>query len=97
MASIGAYPLNQSFGTPVHQVVTFASPSPLIPAFGRDIRPLVSPNQVRYENYGDLVPLVPPSHMPIDLLFRIFQRISPTLPPSSNRLGTSGTTGPWVA
>jgi Lipase (class 3) len=78
MASIGAYLLNQSFGIPVHQVVTFASPKPGDSGFRAGYQAAI-PNQIRYENYGDLVPLVPPSHMPVDLLIRIFQRISPDL------------------
>jgi pimeloyl-ACP methyl ester carboxylesterase len=61
MASIGAWILQ---GAPYHiaveQVVTFASPKPGDSAF-KAAYEAVFPNQIRYENYDDLVPLLPPA------------------------------------
>jgi hypothetical protein len=74
MASIGAYLLKQSFGVPIRQVVTFASPKPGDSTFRTGYEAVI-PNQIRYENYGDLVPLVPPSQLPVDLLIWILNRI----------------------
>jgi len=44
----------------VQQVVTFASPRTGAPDFRAGYQKVI-PNQIRYENHGDLVPLVPPS------------------------------------
>ena len=65
MASIGAYILSQTYRLPIQQVVTFASPRPGDTGFRTGYQNVIS-NQVRYENYDDLVPLVPPSATFID-------------------------------
>jgi len=59
LASLGAYLLTVA-GIPVQQVVTFASPRTGDPGFRAGYQKVI-PNQIRYENYGDLVPLMPPS------------------------------------
>lgn len=59
MASIGAFILH-GMGIPIEQVITFASPRPGNGAFKTGYE-AVLPNQIRYENYDDIVPLVPPS------------------------------------
>jgi Lipase (class 3) len=59
LASLGAYLLSAA-GIPVEQVITFASPRTGDPDFKAGYQKVI-PNQIRYENYGDLVPLVPPS------------------------------------
>jgi hypothetical protein len=59
LASLGAYLLTTA-GITVQQVVTFASPRTGDPDFQAGYQKVI-PNQIRYENYGDLVPLVPPS------------------------------------
>jgi len=60
MATIAALILAQNMGLPgVRPVVTFASPRPGDPAFRRGFDACL--RQIRYENYGDIVPLVPPS------------------------------------
>jgi hypothetical protein len=73
MASIGAYLLRQSFGIPVRAAVTFASPRTGDSNFKAGYEAVI--NHTRFENYGDIVPLVPPSHAPIDLLVSILKRI----------------------
>jgi len=65
MASIGAYILSQTYHLPIQQVVTFASPRPGDTGFLTGYESVIN-NQVRYENYDDLVPLVPPSASFID-------------------------------
>ena len=55
---MGAYLLTQA-SIPVQQVVTFASPKTGDPDFRTGYQKVI-PNQIRYENYGDLVPLLPP-------------------------------------
>lgn len=74
MAPIAAYLLSQSYHIPVRQVVTFASPRPGDSGFRAGYQAVI-PNHTRYENYGDLIPLVAPSHTPVDLLTAIFGRI----------------------
>lgn len=59
MASLGAWMLSQNMGIPVTKVVTFASPKTGDVAFQLAYQPKLT--QVRYENYQDIVPLVPPS------------------------------------
>lgn len=59
MASIGGYILH-GMGIPITQVVTFASPKPGNGAFKQGYETVI-PNQIRYENYDDIVPLLPPS------------------------------------
>jgi hypothetical protein len=58
LASLGAYLLTLA-GVAVQQVVTFASPRTGDAGFRAGYQKVI-PNQIRYENYGDLVPLVPP-------------------------------------
>jgi pimeloyl-ACP methyl ester carboxylesterase len=60
MASIGAYILNQTYKIPIQQVVTFASPRPGDPDFKAGYEAVIN-NQIRYENFQDIVPLLPPS------------------------------------
>jgi hypothetical protein len=74
MASIGAYILSQNVGMPVKQVITFASPKAGDSGFRAGYQAVI-PNQVRFENYGDLVPLLPPSNTPVDLLTAMLGRI----------------------
>ncbi len=74
MASIGAYILSQGYGIPIQQVVTFASPRPGDSGFKAGYETVI-PNQIRYENYGDLVPLLPPSNTPVDLIASILGHI----------------------
>src|SRR5437868_3292793 len=59
LASLCAYLLSQA-GIAVKQVVTFASPRTGDAGFQAGYQTVI-PNQIRYENYGDLVPLVPPA------------------------------------
>lgn len=59
MAPIAAYLLHQAIpGIQLAQVVTFAAPRPADAAFRDEYQKLVA-NHIRYENFGDLVPLVP--------------------------------------
>ena len=58
MASLGAWMLSQNVGIPVAKVVTFASPKPGDAAFQSGYQPKLT--QIRYENYQDIVPLLPP-------------------------------------
>jgi hypothetical protein len=60
MASIGAYILNQTFHIPIQKVVTFASPKPGDVGFRTGYEGVIN-NQVRYENFEDIVPLMPPT------------------------------------
>jgi hypothetical protein len=73
MASIAAYILQQGFGIKLQPVVTFASPRAGDSGFLAGYQAVLQ--QTRYENYGDLVPLLPPSHTPVDLLTCILNRI----------------------
>src|SRR5208337_1303495 len=60
MASMAAYILSQSMNVPnVQPVVTFASARPGDPAFRAGYEAVFQ--QTRYENYDDIVPLMPPS------------------------------------
>jgi triacylglycerol lipase len=60
MASMAAYILSQNLAVPnVQPLVTFASPRPGDAGFRAGFKSVLS--QTRYENYDDLVPLVPPS------------------------------------
>ena len=58
MASLGAWMLSQNAGIPVAKVITFASPKPGDAAFKAAYEAKLT--QVRYENYQDIVPLLPP-------------------------------------
>jgi Lipase (class 3) len=61
MASIGAWIMQaQPYAIKIAQVVTFASPKPGDGAF-KTAYEKVFTNHVRYENYDDLVPLLPPA------------------------------------
>lgn len=73
MASLGAYLLNAA-GIPVQQVVTFASPRTGDADFRAGYQKII-PNQIRYENYGDLVPLLPASQPYIAGLAALLSRI----------------------
>jgi hypothetical protein len=58
MASIAAWILSQNAGIPVSKVITFASPKPGESNFKMAYEAKIT--QVRYENYQDVVPLMPP-------------------------------------
>ena len=61
MASIGACIMQAApYAIEIAQVVTFASPKPGDGAFQAAYQK-VFPTQIRYENYDDLVPLLPPA------------------------------------
>jgi pimeloyl-ACP methyl ester carboxylesterase len=61
MASIGAYIMQAApYDMRIEQVVTFASPKPGDGAFQAACQQIF-PTQIRYENYDDLVPLLPPA------------------------------------
>ncbi|MGH6904499.1 MAG: lipase family protein, partial [Geminicoccaceae bacterium] len=66
MASLAAYLMHAS-RIPIAQVVTFASPKPGDSAFKAGYEQAI-PHQLRYENYDDVVPLMPPSDDFIKLL-----------------------------
>jgi len=74
MASIGAYILSQTYHLPIAQVVTFASPRPGDVGFQTGYQAVIN-NQVRYENYEDVVPLLPPAAKFIDLAVAVFSLI----------------------
>jgi Lipase (class 3) len=59
ISSIAAYLMHAS-GIPIAQVVTFASPKPGDGAFKAGYEQVIG-NQLRYENYDDVVPLLPPA------------------------------------
>jgi pimeloyl-ACP methyl ester carboxylesterase len=61
MASIGAYVMHAApYDIRIEQVVTFASPKPGDGAFQTAYQQIF-PTHIRYENYDDLVPLLPPA------------------------------------
>jgi Lipase (class 3) len=66
MASIAACLMHAS-QIPIARVVTFASPKPGDSAFQAGYEQVIG-NQLRYENYDDVVPLLPPSDDFIKLL-----------------------------
>ena len=71
MASIGAWIMQaQPYDISIAQVVTFASPKPGDGAFQAAYQKVFA-NQVRYENYDDLVPLLPPADDFIKLVAEI--------------------------
>jgi pimeloyl-ACP methyl ester carboxylesterase len=74
MASIAAYILSQTYHLPIKQVVTFASPKPGNAGFQTGYQAVI-PNQVRYENYQDIVPLLPPATLFIDLVVALLALI----------------------
>ena len=60
MASVGAYIMQAApYHIRIEQVVTFASPKPGDSTFQAAYQKIF-PAQIRYQNYGDLVPLLPP-------------------------------------
>jgi pimeloyl-ACP methyl ester carboxylesterase len=71
MASIGACIMQAApYDIEIAQVVTFASPKPGDGAFQAAYQKVIT-NQVRYENYDDLVPLLPPADDFIKLVAEI--------------------------
>jgi Lipase (class 3) len=61
MAAIGAWIMQAPpYGIKIAQVVTFASPKPGDGAFQAAYQKVFA-NHLRYENYDDLVPLLPPA------------------------------------
>lgn len=74
VASILAYVLSQNMGIPnVQPVVTFASPRPGDAGFQAGFQNVLS--QTRFENYDDLVPLLPPSSSFISLVVAVLKLI----------------------
>ncbi len=74
MASIGAWILGQNLGIPnIQPLVTFASPKPGDINFQGGFQRWF--NQTRYENYQDIVPLLPPDDAFIDLVVDIVNLI----------------------
>lgn len=67
MAPLAAYFLQQAYQIKIRQTVTFAAPRSGNQAFAAGYQAIFK-NHVRYENYGDLVPLVPPGQEFCDLL-----------------------------
>ena len=67
MAPIAAYLMRQGAGIPVKQVMTFAAPKSGDQGFQTGYESVFK-NHIRYENYGDLVPLLPPPDEFISLL-----------------------------
>jgi hypothetical protein len=74
VASILAYILSQNMGIPnVQPLVTFASPKPGDASFQAGFQSVLS--QTRFENYDDLVPLLPPSGSFISLVVSVLKLI----------------------
>lgn len=74
MASIGAYILSENLGVPnVQPLITFASPKPGDINFMGGFQKVLG--QTRYENYNDIVPLLPPSTEFIDLVVAVVNLI----------------------
>ena len=74
MASIGAYILAENLGIPnVQPLVTFASAKPGDINFHGGFQKFF--DQTRYENYQDIVPLLPPANEFIDLVVATVQLI----------------------
>ena len=74
VASILAYILSQNMGIPnVQPLVTFASPKPGDTAFQAGFQSVLS--QTRFENYDDIVPLLPPSASFISLVVSVLKLI----------------------
>jgi Lipase (class 3) len=67
MAPIAAYLMQQGSNIPVKQVVTFAAPKSGDGGFQTGYQSVFK-NHIRYENYGDLVPLLPPADEFVGLL-----------------------------
>ena len=60
MAAISAWLLQATYGIKIAQVMTFAAPKPGDGAFQAAYQKVFT-NHVRYENYDDVVPLLPPA------------------------------------
>jgi Lipase (class 3) len=60
MAAIGAWILQATYGIKIAQVMTFAGPKAGDSAFQAAYQKVFA-NHVRYENYDDIVPLLPPA------------------------------------
>lgn len=73
VASILGYILSQNVGFPVQPLVTFASPKPGDTGFQAGFQSVL--RQTRYENYDDIVPLLPPSTCFIDLVDSLVKMI----------------------
>jgi hypothetical protein len=74
VASILAYILSQNMSIPnVQPLVTFASPKPGDTKFQAGFQSVLS--QTRFENYNDLVPLLPPSASFISLVVAVLKMI----------------------
>jgi hypothetical protein len=74
VASILAYILSQNMGIPnVQPLVTFASPKPGDANFQAGFQSVLS--QTRFENYDDIVPLLPPSTSFISLVVSVLKLI----------------------
>lgn len=67
MAPIAAYLMQQGSNIPVTQTVTFAAPKSGDAGFQIGYQSVFK-NHIRYENYGDLVPLLPPADESIGIL-----------------------------
>jgi hypothetical protein len=67
MSPIAAYLMQQGSGISIKQVVTFAAPRSGNGGFQTGYQSVFK-NHIRYENYGDLVPLLPPSDEFVGLL-----------------------------
>jgi len=76
LASIGAYILSQNDPVvpSVQPLITFASARPGDPGFRNGFEQVLS--QTRYENFDDIVPLLPPS---LDFISRLEGRLPPLL------------------
>jgi len=82
MASMGAYILSQNLDVPnIQPLVTFASPRPGDPGFRAGFEAVFP--QTRYENYDDLVPLVPPS---LDFIHALLNKPELFFTPTGQRL-----------
>jgi Lipase (class 3) len=67
MAPIAAYLMQQGAGIPIKQAVTYAAPKSGNQGFQTGYQSVFK-NHIRYENYGDLVPLLPPTDEFVALL-----------------------------
>lgn len=76
MAPIAAMYMKNLYGLNVQQTITFAGPNPGNSDF-QTVYNATFPNHLRYENYLDLVPLMPPVPETIDVL-----EVIPDLPQS---------------
>jgi len=84
MAPIAAYLVEQGSGISVRQVVTFAAPRPGDEGFQTGYQSVFK-NHIRYENYGDIVPLLPPSDEFVGLLAKAVGYI-PDIGPDLSKL-----------